>query len=85
MQSSICDYYSRYYQSDTDNRHIYLEQAVLSTKMMRWFDKNIAELSEMLSNIWLLGFMAKVKNFGAGLTCPFDIDRIFDFWQDVQT
>ena len=50
-QISVCDYYNQYFQSNTDNRHIYLDQAVLSTKMMKWFEKHVAELSEALSKI----------------------------------
>jgi len=47
-QISVCDYYNQYYQSRADNRHIYLEQAVLSTKLMRWLERNAARLSEAL-------------------------------------
>jgi thiamine kinase-like enzyme len=47
-QISVCDYYSQYYQSNADNREIYLRQAILSTKMMKWFDENIVELSGLL-------------------------------------
>ena len=48
-QISVCDYYNQYYQSAADNRDIYLRQAVLSTKLMRWFDKNIDALSAMMA------------------------------------
>jgi len=47
-QISVCDYYNQYYQSTADNREIYLRQAILSTKLMRWFDKNADELSDTL-------------------------------------
>ena len=38
-QIAVCDYYGQYYESDAANRHIYLEQAKFSTKLMRWFEK----------------------------------------------
>lgn len=47
-QISVCDYYNQYYQSAADNREIYLKQAVLSTKLMKWFDKNAGDFSELL-------------------------------------
>ena len=50
-QISVCDYYNQYFQSGAANRYIYLDQAVLSTKMMKWFEKNAAELSEELNKI----------------------------------
>jgi hypothetical protein len=49
-QISVCDYYNQYFQSTADNREIYLQQAVLSTKLMRWFDKNADGFSEFLVN-----------------------------------
>lgn len=50
-QISVCDYYNQYFQSTADNRHIYLEQAVLSTRLMKWFEKHAGELSEALSRL----------------------------------
>lgn len=47
-QISVCDYYNQYYQSTSGNRYIYLHQAVFSTKLMKWFDKNINTLTEAL-------------------------------------
>jgi len=47
-QISVCDYYNQYYQSTADNREIYLQQAILSTKIMKWFDKNADEISAIL-------------------------------------
>ena len=47
-QISVCDYYNQYFQSTADNRDIYLQQAVLSTKLMRWFDKNADDFSDLL-------------------------------------
>lgn len=47
-QISVCDYYGQYYGSITNNRKIYLEQAILSTKMMKWFDQNIEEFTQRL-------------------------------------
>lgn len=47
-QIAVCDYYNQYYQSTSDNRDIYLHQAVFSTKLMKWFEKNIEVLSDTL-------------------------------------
>ena len=47
-QISVCDYYSQYFQSTANNKHIYLEQAILSTKLMKWFEKHSAALSNAL-------------------------------------
>ena len=49
-QIAVCDYYKQYYQSTADNRELFLGQAQLSTKLMRWFDKNAAGFSEFLIN-----------------------------------
>lgn len=49
-QISVCDYYGQYYSSAADNRHIYLHQAVFSTKLMKWFDKNIDSLTRALQD-----------------------------------
>ncbi len=43
-QIAVCDYYNQYYTSTADNREIYLRQAVLSTRLMKWFEKNIDEV-----------------------------------------
>lgn len=48
-QIAVCDYYNQYYQSQAANREIYLHQAVFSTKLMKWFDKNLDSFSEELS------------------------------------
>lgn len=40
-QIAVCDYYNQYYSSDVCNREIYLRQAVFSTRLMKWFEKNI--------------------------------------------
>lgn len=48
---AVCDFYGQYYQSLAKNRHIYLEQAKLCTKMLKWFSKNIAQLNVRLKNL----------------------------------
>ncbi len=50
-QISVCDYYNQYFQSNADNRHIYLGQAILSTKLMKWFEIHANELSEALLSL----------------------------------
>ena len=39
-QIAVCDYYGQYYESDAENRYIYMKQAKFSTKLLRWFEKN---------------------------------------------
>ncbi len=48
---AVCDFFGQYYQSMTRNRLIYLEQAQLSAKMLRWFDKHIEELNIRLKKL----------------------------------
>ena len=52
-QISVCDYYNQYFSSSADNRYIYLEQAILSTKLMKWFERYAEDLSASLSNLKL--------------------------------
>lgn len=47
-QIAVCDYYGQYYSSTADNRHIYLHQAVFSTKLLRWFESHVETLTERL-------------------------------------
>lgn len=39
-QIAVCDYYGQYYEADVDNRYIYIQQAKLSTKLLRWLENN---------------------------------------------
>ncbi len=47
-QIAVCDYYNQYYSSDAANRHIYLRQAIFSTGLLKWFEKNIDALTDAL-------------------------------------
>lgn len=47
-QIAVCDYYGQYYASTTDNRHIYLHQAVFSTKLLRWLEEHVETLTARL-------------------------------------
>ncbi|MBQ7943288.1 MAG: phosphotransferase [Lachnospiraceae bacterium] len=51
-QIAVCDYYGQYYGTDADNRYIYLQQARLSTKLLKWFEKNEKELKLCLHQYW---------------------------------
>ncbi|MBQ8821744.1 MAG: phosphotransferase [Lachnospiraceae bacterium] len=51
-QIAVCDYYGQYYAADAENRYIYLEQAKLSTKLLRWLEKNREQLKEKLLEMW---------------------------------
>ncbi len=48
---AVCDFYGQYYQSLARNRGIYLEQAKLSHRMLKWFDRHIEELDGRLKKI----------------------------------
>lgn len=50
-QIAVCDYYGQYYASAADNRHIYLHQAVFSTKLLRWFESNEEALTAKLCTL----------------------------------
>lgn len=41
-QIAVCDYYGQYYASTAGNRHIYLHQAIFSTKLLQWLEKDSA-------------------------------------------
>lgn len=47
-QIAVCDYYGQYYASTADNRHIYLHQAMFSTKLLRWFENHVETLTAKL-------------------------------------
>lgn len=47
-QIAVCDYYGQYYASTANNRHIYLHQAVFSTKLLRWLEEHVETLTEMV-------------------------------------
>ena len=47
-QIAVCDYYGQYYASTADNCHIYLHQAVFSTKLLRWFESHVETLTAKL-------------------------------------
>lgn len=48
---SVCNFYGQYYDSISKNRHIYLEQANMASKLLVWFEKHIDELNESLSTL----------------------------------
>lgn len=50
-QIAVCDYYAQYYYSTADNRDIFLYQARLSTKLMKWLSNNMYRLQEALKSI----------------------------------
>lgn len=43
-----CDYYGQYYASDNINRGDFLFQAQFATKLIRWFESNVEDLSKRL-------------------------------------
>lgn len=46
-QIAVCDYYGQYYGSDAANRELFLRQARLSTRLMRWFEEHADEAIEV--------------------------------------
>ena len=49
-QIAVCDYYGQYYASTAANRHIYLHQAIFSTKLLRWLEKDSAVVKSLDSS-----------------------------------
>ena len=49
--TAVCDFYGQYYDSLTKNRDVYLQQAMLSSKLLRWFDAHIEELRKALQKL----------------------------------
>lgn len=49
--TAVCDFYDQYYDSLTRNRKVYLEQAQLSSKLLRWLDGHVEELTKALSEV----------------------------------
>lgn len=47
-QIAVCDYYGQYYSATSDNRSIYLDQAILSTKLMHWFENHMDDFQNTL-------------------------------------
>ena len=47
-QIAACYYYGQYFASTADNRHIYLHQAVFSTKLLQWLERNNEALTAKL-------------------------------------
>ncbi len=67
-QIAVCDYYGQYYGTDADNRNIFLEQAKLSTKLLKWLEVHRGTLKEKLkgSNVAVIPETEKIllERFG---------------------
>lgn len=48
-QLLACDYYAQYYNATGPNREDFLHQAIFATKLIRWFEIHIEDLSNWLS------------------------------------
>ncbi|MGN0603891.1 MAG: DUF2087 domain-containing protein [Oscillospiraceae bacterium] len=48
---AVCNFYGQYYDSISENRHIYLKQAEMASKLLAWFEKHIDELNEKLCEL----------------------------------
>lgn len=48
---AVCNFYGQYYDSISNNRHIYLKQADLASGLLVWFEKHIGELNEKLCEL----------------------------------
>lgn len=49
--TAVCDFYGQYYDSLTKNRVIYLQQAQLASRLLRWFDVHVEELRRALQGL----------------------------------
>lgn len=47
-QIAVCDYYNQYYCSKAANRDIFLRQARFSTGLLKWFECNVNEVTQLL-------------------------------------
>lgn len=45
---AVCNFYGQYYGSISKNRHIYLKQADIASKLLVWLEKHIDELNGRL-------------------------------------
>ncbi|MGN0165522.1 MAG: phosphotransferase [Lachnospiraceae bacterium] len=48
---SVCNFYGQYYDSISKNRVIYLQQANMASRLLRWFEKHIDELNNKLREL----------------------------------
>lgn len=49
--TAVCDFYGQYYDSLTRNRAIYLHQAKLSSKLLKWLDAHVEVLGKALQEV----------------------------------
>lgn len=49
--TAVCNFYGQYYDAMTKNRIIFSQQASLSSKLLKWFDRHIDELTEALKSL----------------------------------
>lgn len=48
---AVCNFYGQYFDSISNNRNIYLEQANMSANLINWFDKHLDELNKSLEKL----------------------------------
>ena len=48
---TVCNFYGQYYDSLSKNRHIYLQQANMASRLLKWFENHIEELNERLHEL----------------------------------
>jgi len=48
---AVCNFYGQYYDSLSKNRHVYLEQANMASKLLVWFEMHIDELNKRLCEL----------------------------------
>lgn len=48
---AVCNFYGQYYDSISENGHIYLKQAYMSSRLLVWFEKHIDELNDKLCEL----------------------------------
>lgn len=50
---SVCNFYNQYLESISNNRHIYLKQANMSSMLLVWFNEHLEELNKKLQEFSL--------------------------------
>ncbi|MNT85316.1 hypothetical protein D3C72_2254720 [compost metagenome] len=52
FQILTSDYFGQYYRTDSPNKHELLEDAFLAVNQCMWFEQNMTELEDALTEGW---------------------------------
>lgn len=61
---AVCNFYGQYYDSLSKNRYIYLRQADMASRLLRWFEAHIDELTAKLCELSAqVTYQKKLENY----------------------